>query len=77
MRIKLTKEFILENSYWSPEVTQQILQNQKLVELIEKEIPKCKKACEESIKTQKQTDYYQGLADGYGIILRLLEESKK
>lgn len=49
----------------------------KLRELIEKEIPKCKKACEESIKTQKQTDYYQGLTDGYGIILNLLEESKK
>ena len=49
----------------------------KLLELTEKEISKCKKACEESIKTQKQTDYYQGLADGYGIILNLLEGSKK
>ena len=25
--MELTEEFILENSYWSPEVTQQILQD--------------------------------------------------
>lgn len=49
----------------------------KLRELIEKEIPKCKKECEESTKSQKQVGYYHGLADAYGIILQLLEESKK
>ena len=27
--MELTKEFILENSYWSPEITQQILQDRE------------------------------------------------
>ncbi len=49
----------------------------KLQELIKKELPPCKKACDDSIKTQQQTEYYGGLSDGYEIVLRLVEESEK
>jgi len=35
-RMKLTEEFILENSHWSPETTNQILENQKIVNKIQK-----------------------------------------
>ena len=73
-------ELIEENQnlkYERIDLMNKLKQNQKLRELIEKKIPKYRKECEESIKTQKQVEYYRGLVDGYRIVLQLLEESKQ
>jgi len=71
---ELTEMFILENSYWSPEVTQQILQDQKLRELIKKEIRWCDKNALRSLGDETKEDFFNFMSKA---LTSLLEDSKK
>jgi len=69
--LKLTEEFILENSHWRSEITQQILQNQKLRELNERQKINTKAVLSDDSLNKEELQRLLNLFD------YLLEESKK